>query len=318
MDEYQVTSDALQLTWKYLPPLIVVIGTVGNFLTLVTVTSRQCKKSSFTVYLGALAVFDTLILYTVGTQMWMRFVFDVNTADLGTFMCKCYFFTSFLFPQTSSWLVVALTVERTVGTYFPQQYKLISRPRAGLICVAVIFGFLFCLNSHLLYGSEMYDDGNVTYCYFIDDNYADFFFYYWAWIGDFCFYCILPITIIIIANVATVLRVITSVRTTSSTLSEIARKRTRYLLIVTLTVSIAFVVLASPLSFWVALAPFVVENLDVLNPQETLLESVFYFMFFVNHSLNFFMYTLSGPRFRKDLKAALKGCPPSVVANGHE
>ena len=307
--EYQ-PSDALLQTWKYLPPLIVAVGTVGNLLTLITVSSRQCKKSSFTVYLGALAIFDTLVLYTVGTQMWARFVFDVNYANSGTFMCKWYFFTSFLFPQTSSWLVVALTVERAVGTYFPQQYHLINRPQAGLICVAAIFGFLLCLNAHLLYGSEIYDDGNFTFCYFVDDNYADFFFYYWAWIGDFSVYCILPITIITIANVATVTRVMKSVKSTSSTMSETARQRTRYLLIVTLTVSIAFVILASPLSFWVALAPYIMEDLNALTPQETLLESIFYFMMFLNHSLNFFMYTLSGPRFRKDLRNALVGCLP--------
>ena len=317
MDEYQVTSDALQQTWIYLPPLIVAIGTVGNFLTLVTVTSRQCKKSSFTVYLGALAIFDTLVLYTVGTQMWMRLVFGVNIADLGTFMCKWYFFTSFLFPQTSSWLVVALTVERTVGTYFPLQYKLINRPRTGLLCVAVIFVFLLCLNSHLLYGSEMKDFGNVTLCYFFDDSYADFFFYYWARV-DFCVYCILPITFIITANVATVLRVIKSVRSgiraSSSASPDSIRQRTRYLLMVTLTVSITFVVLASPLSFWVALAPFVVEDLNTLTSQETILESVFYFLLFLNHSLNFFMYMVSGPRFRKELKAVVKGCVPFVNA----
>ena len=316
-EEYQA-SDALLQAWRYLPPLIVATGTVGNILTLITVTSRQCKKSSFTVYLGALAIFDTLVLYTVGSQMWIRFVFGVNYADSGTFMCKLYFFTSFLLPQTSSWLVVALTVERAFGTYFPQKYHLINKPRAALIIIASIFGFLLCLNAHLLYGSELYDDGNFTYCYFVDDSYADFFFYYWAWIGDFSVYCVLPITIITIANVLTVLRVIKSAKSTSSTMSENARQRTRYLLIVTLTVSIAYVVLASPLSFWVALAPYVIEDLNHLSPGESTLESVFYFMMFLNHSLNFFMYTLSGPRFRKDLKNALVGCMPRFIRNRQE
>ena len=298
-----------------MPPIIAAIGTIGNILTLITVTSRQCKKSSFTVYLGALAIFDTLVLYTVGTQMWTIFVFGVNYLDTVPFICKANEFTLYVISGTSSWLVVALTVERAVVTYFPLHSHRFNKPRTGIICVVAIFAFLVCINAHLLYGFEFYDYGNFTYCSFVDVNYFDFYHYYWTWIGDFVMYCILPVIIIITANIATVLRVIKSRKSTSSTISETARQRKRHLFVVTLMVSITFVVLSSPPALWNAISPYIIEDTGVYTPGQLILETIVYFMWFLNHSLNFYLYILSGRRFRKDLKNALVGCLPRVFRN---
>ena len=40
------------------------VGTVGNSLSIITVSNKHCKRSSYTVYLAALAIVDLLALYT--------------------------------------------------------------------------------------------------------------------------------------------------------------------------------------------------------------------------------------------------------------
>lgn len=306
MGDYQIPTDDIQV-WTYLPPTIIAVGTIGNMLSIAAVTNRRCKKSSFTVYLAALAISDTLVLYTFALNTWLRYVFEKDIARSGTAMCKLYYFAVFLFPHMSSWLIVLLTVERTFATYFSQKYKLISGAKTGCITVAVLFMVLFALNSHLIYGHVSYPDENITLCDFIDYDYADFFIFYWAWI-DFAVYCFLPVCIIILANTATVLRVFKVTRSTSASLSESARKRNRYLLLVTLMVSISFVLLTSPWAIHIAFAPFLLEDLHNLTPTQLRLETAFYTLLFTNHAVNFFLYVLSGPRFREDLKAVFTTC----------
>ena len=128
--------------WTYAPPAIIIAGTVGNILSLMAVTNRQCRKSSFTVYLATLAITDTAYLYVTVFSNWLVNAFDIDFGSFWKILCKMAYFLSFLASHASSWLVVALTAERTFCTYFPHKIKSVCVPRTGYIVVGTIIGVL--------------------------------------------------------------------------------------------------------------------------------------------------------------------------------
>lgn len=308
---FETMKTALLQTWTYVPPVIIATGIIGNILSLIAVTNRHCKKSSFTVYLAALAVFDTSFLLSFLFTIWLKYIFEIDIEIMGgVTMCRVYTFCSYLFPIMSSWMVVCLTVERWFCTAFPLKMKRASRTQTAAVVITVILTVQVSLNAHTLIGIGHFSDGNTSTCFFNSMNYANFIFYYWGWIviADYYF---LPVIIIIVANTSTVLKIYRTTRSLTSTGSDTIRRRNRSIKIITLSVSTAFILLASPQAALLTLRPFLFDDLKYFYPNseaEQIFEAVGYIGISLNHSINFLFYCLSGKRFRKDLKAAFVSC----------
>ena len=295
--------------WTVIPGIIIVTGTIGNSLSIAAVTNNYCKKTSFTIYLAALAITDTLVLYTSGISLWLRKAYDINISLFGVPGCKLNTYFNYLFPQISSWLVVAITVERMLCTYYPSKTQLVNNHRTGIKVVATLITFIVLLNSNLLFGFTyiFHDALNQSICDITDANYSEFYLHYWSWI-HLTAYALLPFAIIISANVATVLKVFRS-----GMILKLATKssRTRYLLLVTFLVSVTFLILAMPLSLSIAITP--ANHHTFLGMDEVLTDIVVFNMMLLNHAVNFFLYILTGSRFRRDLRAAF--CTPDNKTN---
>lgn len=283
--------------WKYTPPIIITVGTVGHALTIIAVNNRSRPATSFSVYLTALAVVDLIVLYSLTLSNWLVYGFDVSIKDTGRVLCKLYYFLSFCLTQLSSWLVMCLTVERVLCIFLSKISGQLPGPRVGLFVIGGVVFFLCCLNAHTMYGRDIVDTTEGKLCGFIDNNYKAFFYTYWNKI-HFIVYFALPITVIILGNSAIVLKLYRSASAISSTTSATA-KRTRQVFLITLMISVAFIVLVSPLPLLFFIAPVKVTELSA---------TVFFHMIYVNHAINFFLYVLSGSRFRNDLKKAFRRC----------
>ena len=297
--------------WTFAPPAIIIIGTIGNILSLLTVTYRHCRKSSFTVYLAALAITDTAYLYVSVLSEWLINAFDINFGSFRNIWCKMAFFLSFLASHASSWLIVALTFERTFCTYFPSKTKTVCVPRTGYIVVSTIIGVLLLMNVHLLYavqGSEVTVNNTFsTICEIDVPGYKTVYANIFAWV-DLLIYFLLPVSIIVIANSATVVGILrrNSLTAALTTVNSNRMKRNRYLLIITLLVSCAFVIFLSPVTIFLVVMPNIYEDI-ILFPAKD--RNIIYLIFtalsnwsFLNHAVNFFLYILSGERFRRELK----------------
>ena len=280
--------------WTYVPPIIIIAGTIGHILT--TIAVQQRKMTSFTIYLTALAFVDTLVLYTQTLNLWLNYALGIVIKEHSPFLCKMHYFIGFLFTHMSSWLVMCLTIERTLCMYFPHKIGQFPGKRVGLAVVGGVLLFLCALNSHTLYGRDFVIAKNSTACGFIDENYRSFFYMYWNR-AHFTIYFLLPVTVIILGNSAIVIQVYRSTKETMISDSVVTRRRTRHLFIMTLLLSISFVILVSPFPLLFLIAPVNILALPA---------TVFYQMLYLNHAINFFLYVLSGHRFRSDLKSAFK------------
>ena len=118
-----------------------------------------------------------------------------------------------------------------------------------------------------------------------------------------------PAVIIIIRNRVTVTRLINTGGRFHSNTSEANKARKRQAIIVTFCVSSAFILHVGPLGIYVALWPFVFsESADLLRDQfGSRAGMIVYTVVSTLAQVNFAMYVLSGPRFRRDLKMTICG-----------
>ena len=149
---------------SYFAICIVAIGSIGNALSIVAVTSRhnnQGSKRSFYVYVLALAIVDTLCLYTMNLEKVSSQLFNIAIQDYNTATCKLIKYFEELLPHKSSWIIVCLTVDRCLCTTLPHRFGIISRPKVGYKVVATISVILILLNLHLPVGFGLFPDDNV-------------------------------------------------------------------------------------------------------------------------------------------------------------
>ena len=146
----------LNTIWLILTVIFLSFGTIGNILSIITLTNKHCKKSSYTVYLTGLAITDTLALY--------MFVYTVNAkkGNLGVYnlivtsalFCKLHL-VLLCFGCISIWLIVILALERTFSVFFPFKAKTVCKPKNAFIATALIVAFFSVFYSHYIYGMQL-------------------------------------------------------------------------------------------------------------------------------------------------------------------
>ena len=303
---------------SYFTICIVTIGSIGNALSIVAVTSRhnnQASKRSFYVYVLALALIDTLSLYSMNLEKVSSQLFNISIQNYNTATCKLIKYFEEVLPHISSWIIVCLTVERCLCTTLVHRFGIISRPKAGYKVVATISVILILLNLHLLVGFDLFPEDNVgtsnenssAVCSIENEVYSDFFFYFWNWIS-LCVYCLIPFLIIMSANTITVIQVYRSARLVRKASSIGIRRRIQRLMFETLLVSMSFILLGMPeplLEVWKFEEVGTAVDRDLLALKTNVLTIIFQQMRTLNHAVNFWLYVLSGKQFRQSLRSAL-------------
>ena len=74
--------------WQYCPPVLFAFGTFGNVMTVVILRRMRIKRSAMPVYLTALALSDTCLLYTGLLRRWVLHVFLLDFRTVHPAACK--------------------------------------------------------------------------------------------------------------------------------------------------------------------------------------------------------------------------------------
>ena len=123
-------------------PFIIVIGVIGNTLSIITLSCSYLRHQSSTVYLAFLSTVDTGFLVSLAIT-WLQKL-NVN-AFVRTGWCTFVIFSMYVYSFLSVWTVVSFTFERYVVVYHPlRKNSLCTRRRArivvsSLVGLAVVF-----------------------------------------------------------------------------------------------------------------------------------------------------------------------------------
>ena len=299
----------------YLKALFIFPGLICNTLSFLVFMMSRMRSTSTGHYLLALTIFDTLVLIgeflkwlneEVGFNPRKR-ILGIQFLDTNDFACKFINFIRYSGRLSSAWTTVFITLERFVTVYFPLNVNQLSTTKLAkcvLICLVIIGNGLSSFTFFTL-GVIRMTEGTGTYCAYTNRKYYDIFYWITVYVGDL----ILPsITVCIL----TALIIITLLHARSSRKHHAegqhvrgGEKERQVTLTLTL-VAAAFVVLRGPycVSF-----PLHKYRRDLFPDRSKDTDFIIWATRDItaaiavsNYMINFFLYSLGGSIFRRELK----------------
>ena len=193
-------GETMVMMWKVIPPIIISIGTIGNILTMIVLLRQIKRLSSTAMFLLALAVSDTVILWCGPFRNWFNEMWEIDIRTLHDVSCKTQLLLTYVSKHMSSWLLVAVTMERVLSVIIPHRVKLLCTPTKAGIVIVVITVLVFAIDI-ILPISQGYDGYQEDFkCAPTTKEYLKFRDDYFMWI-DFCVAFACPFIILLIGNI---------------------------------------------------------------------------------------------------------------------
>ncbi len=131
----------------YVLPALVLIGFIGNSLSFAVFMGSYLRRYSPNIYLAALAFSDNVFLLSIFLSWISTIGIDVYNKDGG---CQTLAYLTYVTAFLSVWYVVAFSVERYIAVCFPlrrQEMCTTSRARLVVIGFAVLALLLYTFST---------------------------------------------------------------------------------------------------------------------------------------------------------------------------
>ena len=132
---------------KIYPVLILILGSLGNFLSFCVLLRAAMRRYSTFCYLACLALVDLGVIITFCVNFISLYHFNYDIQD-EAFPCKLFAFCIYFLPQYSSWILVAVSIDRVISAKYLRLAKRWSKPKHSVLVTFLLGLFLAILNSH--------------------------------------------------------------------------------------------------------------------------------------------------------------------------
>ncbi len=281
-------------------------GSTGNLFSLIFFSQKGFRSSLTGFLFQCLAIFDFIVV-----QEHINGIFNlvgITVFAYSTWVCRVYIWTFVSARVIAVWILVAISVERGIAVWFPYMSKIICSLKSGrrLVCIFIIG--VMILEIPQILATETFThfdaglDRNIKYCFInYTTNIGQYMFYTEPWIA-FSMYSAVPFCLLFIINILIIVGVrraqnkrksMTSSQSGETTSSSTNNSRVNQMMIMLILVSVSFIVLTAPWCIYILLRNF--EGINVPEHGNTA-----YLLLALNHSINFWLYCLSGKRFRQE------------------
>ena len=133
-DEYKLHK----LLLLYVPPILLIVGTIGNLFSFVVLMMPPMRRVSTYLYVAALSVTDTLVLLVGLLRVWVAELQGYDIQNIADWTCKTINVLGYTVSDYSVWLIIAMTVERYVAVCHPlKAASFCSRTRAVKVSMSM-------------------------------------------------------------------------------------------------------------------------------------------------------------------------------------
>ena len=306
--------------WICVSPLLFCIGIIGNSLSLVAFRRMGFGRSPANVYLSCIATADSFVLLLGLLPQWLKQSGFVALHELSPMSCKISYFCTFVSGDTAIWLLALFTIDRAAAVRFPLRNFRATRTRSVFaLCVSAL-GFACAKNVHLFWTRGAVFDADtgalISNCAKMP-GYEQFESFVRPWIA-FSLISVAPFLIVLVNN-SVIVHVLVGYhdRLRMNIIMANAEHNFRQTIFMCLAVSVAFFVCVTPNFALLIGRPYwkaAVSDRSALN----VTDAVNNLLLYTNHSINFFLYCMTGKVFRKELLNMFSGhcyrhdSPPEV------
>ncbi|WAR23823.1 GHSR-like protein [Mya arenaria] len=295
-----------------LTPIIVFAGIIGNILSLIVMKSKALRHKSYSQYLSALAVFDTLTLIIRQIRSVDEYSRDNSSSgvifhnfdDIG---CKIFNFTEHICYLMSSWLIVLMALERLIAVCMPFKKFLIRRRSGATVVIIVLFISMSLSQAFRLVMVEQLESRNCGASDSFIELYSNLHIYFYHMTLTF----ILPVTFVLVCN-GLILYKIFKIR---NEINSRVEQKNRHHRVMRKTHRTTCMLLTVSFTYLGTLLPLLTLSLalDIIVKARGREAYIFYVsvtpyldiaivVSLINYAANFFIYILSGKNFRYELK----------------
>lgn len=299
--------------WKIVPPILLLLGTVGNVLSILVLRRPTIRKSVCSMYLVMLAIIDLLVLYTGILRQWILNTFDFDIRATSSAACKIHIWILYSSMDYSAWILIAVTIERVLLLWFPNKMQCVCTKKVAMLVLISIASFLLLVNSHILYGYELSTGKTANHCHYVSKSYLQFWISSWPSI-DLVIFCIIPGSFLVVGNILIFVKVLISRRainrqvSTYSTSSQ-QRRDSKFSSMTAMLIAVNCVFLVCNIpsrAFMIENTSWSFDTCGHNYAKMSLLWCIFNLLMYVNNSVNFLLYIISGSRFRNEIKEIFK------------
>ncbi|KAL8562141.1 hypothetical protein ACOMHN_041976 [Nucella lapillus] len=307
---------ALDLLYKY-PAIVLCVGTVGNVMTIIIMRRLKSDDSTINIYFTAIAAVDLLYMWTVVANQVIQYNLNFDVKSVHGVICKIITWLYTAGGTVSCWYLICMTVHRAMSVVWPHRVNVLCTRRTVLLMFVAITVFYALLYSHYLIGYDVVTlDNGLTYkCSLTTQDYIYFHTNIFVYI-ELLVYSALPFVILVLANGILTWKLVVSAKTANQNLTEgssnqaqIREKAARSVTLTVMVVSLTFLVLTLPSSL-----NFMINLLVSTGHKKTSQSELFRaygisiittLLGHTNHAINFYLYCLTGRRFREEFLKVL-------------
>ncbi|KAL3116484.1 hypothetical protein niasHT_006931 [Heterodera trifolii] len=280
----------------YVPFVISIFGLIGNFLTFITIIKTNLRKNYVNKYILVLLASDSLVLLSMFVRMF------VNLDTVSFALCFSVRFTWNTAIYVSNFAIISLTIERFFAIVYPLQHLRYS----GLNRWKVICAWLFLLllischhffalrkTAHDSVTVQFSSTGSFKCSYDTERKFVDVIFHFPRLLLQF----ILTFVVVIVVNIFIIIKL----RSRYVIIGETGPGEMRATNVLLAVVPFVYVLF----NFMYNLKNFL-KFFQTNKSQNIFLEHHYwfvvgsYFLFCANFALNFILYSMISPVFRKE------------------
>ncbi|CAF3481735.1 unnamed protein product [Rotaria socialis] len=288
---------------RYAGTLVIIFGCIGNFLSILVFSRKTLRSRSCSIYFLALNVSDicVLISYTIESLLFHGYSIQLLS---NSFMCKSVIFLIYASTDISNYLLTLAAMDRCILiSNSTLRYRFCRKLTAKLMIIFVVVT-LGLTNSHFLVGFHVDKDG---FCLPTTGNYNYFYVHHYDSYIDIIKTVLIPFTIIFICNTIIIFKytrrdILLSMSSTKRK-NRRRKEKDRQLTWLLISTSLLFIILSSPSEINDFVRTHLSQHFQMKYSCELWAITTFLILLHqTNHASHFYVYTLTGPIFRKEFQ----------------
>ena len=296
--------------------MLVPIGVVGNTLSFLVMIKPNNRKMSTCIYMAAISINDNFMML-MATRSWLATELKIYRRH--PIECKFTSFLVLLLLQNSTFQILAMTVDKHIAIKWPHRAAIYSTPKRAKVTIAVVFICVVIYNVPQFFASKLIGVQCLGY------RAAGVLTKVYSWFS-FVLNAIIPFGLLIYMNFVIVKTIrksrkmfsyneitgANSKRPDQKSMNAVLKMRQSAMKNAENQVTIMLLLVTT--LFLILLIPTYIRFvcLTFMNPDTPSKYAFSFFLFHVTHKLyntnsgiNFFLYCISGQKFRNDLKEIL-------------
>ncbi|CAF1331658.1 unnamed protein product [Rotaria sordida] len=297
---------------KAIPPILIVIslinfvfGGIGLILNVFVFTRASLRREPCSLYFFSSTLFNLFVIFVL---IPVRIVSEGYNIDIGNYnltICKIEFFAFYVARTIPCWLIVLACVDRYLNSSIKARIRQISSYKTARLAIGITIITIIILHIHMpvyyeiSYMSDQF--GNITPACFGQKGIYRTFIAFWAMVS----YSLCPSFLMLFFGFLT-LKNLHRHRQVLSRTTQINQttRRVNIQLSRMLAAQVLVIVIATlPFSIYRLYASFTVSlpKSTLRIAEENLAFKIANVFTYFAHSTSFYLYTLTGTVFRKEL-----------------